>query len=51
MTVREVMEKINEIDTLCDLRRKEALREGNIDMMVGLLEEYRQTLAGKKVVE
>ena len=51
MTVREVMVKINEIDDLCDLRRKHELREGNIDMMVELLEEYRQTLAGRKVVE
>ena len=50
MTVREVMEKINEIDDLCDLRRKKELREGNIDMMVELLEEYRQVLLERKVV-
>ena len=51
MTVREVMEKISEIDTLCDLRRKQALREADINKAVDLLEEYRQTLAGRKVVE
>lgn len=50
MTVCEVLAKINEIDALCDLRVKGDLREGNIDMMVVLLEEYRQVLLERKVV-
>lgn len=50
MTVREVMEKINEIDGLCDLRVKGDLREGNIGMMVDILKEYRQVLLEREVV-
>lgn len=44
MTVCEAMAKIKQINDLCDLR------EGNIDMMVDLLEEYRQELLERKVV-
>lgn len=50
MTVCEVLAKINEIDALCDLRKEDAIREGDIDMMVNLLEEYRQVLLERKVV-
>lgn len=50
MTVRDVMMKIDEIDALCDLRRKDALQKADIARAVELLEEYRQTLAGRKVV-
>lgn len=50
MTVCEVLAKINEIDALCDLRKKDAVREGNIDMMVDILKEYRQVLLERKVV-
>lgn len=49
MTVCEVLAKINEIDALCDLREKNDLREGNIDMMVDILKEYRQVLLERKV--
>ncbi len=51
MTVCEVLAKINEIDALCDLRRKDALQKSDIARAVELLEEYRQTLALRKVVE
>lgn len=50
MTVCEVLAKINEIDALCDLRREDAIREGNIDMMIEILQEYRQVLLERKVV-
>lgn len=50
MTVREVLAKINEIDALCDLREKNNVREGDIDMMVNILKEYRQVLLERKVV-
>lgn len=50
MTVCEAMAKIKQINDLCDLRVKGDLREGNIDMMVDLLEEYRQVLLERKVV-
>lgn len=50
MTVREVPAKINEIDALCDLREKNNVREGDIDMMVDILKEYRQVLLERKVV-
>lgn len=50
MTVCEAMAKIKQINDLCDLRVKGKLREGNIDMMVDLLEEYRQVLLERKVV-
>lgn len=50
MTVRDVMMKIDEIDALCDLWRKDALQKADIARAVELLEEYRQTLAGRKVV-
>lgn len=50
MTVCEAMAKIKQINDLCDLRVKGDLREGNIDMMVDLLEEYRQVLLEKEVV-
>lgn len=50
MTVCEVLAKINEIDALCDLRREDAIREGNIDMMIKILQEYRQVLLERKVV-
>ena len=50
MTVCEVMAKINEIDALCDLRKENAIREGNIDMMIEILQEYRQVLLERKVV-
>lgn len=50
MTVCEAMVKIKQINDLCDLRTKDELREGNIDMMVDLLEEYRQVLLERKVV-
>ncbi len=50
MTVGEVMMKVKEIDNLCDLREKNDLREGNIDMMIKLLEEYQQALLERKVV-
>lgn len=51
MTVCEVLAKINEIDALCDLRKEDAIREGNIDMMIEILQEYRQVLLERKVVE
>lgn len=50
MTVCEVLAKINEIDVLCDLRKEDAIREGNIDMMIEILQEYRQVLLERKVV-
>lgn len=50
MTVCEVLAKINEIDALCDLREEDAVREGNIDMMIDILKEYRQVLLERKVV-
>lgn len=50
MTVFEVLAKINEIDALCDLRKEDAIREGNIDMMIEILQEYRQVLLERKVV-
>lgn len=50
MTVCEVLAKINEIDALCDLRKEDAIREGDIDMMVNLLEEYRRVLLEREVV-
>lgn len=50
MTVCEVLAKINEIDALCDLRKEDAIREGNIDMMIEILREYRQVLLERKVV-
>lgn len=50
MTVCEVLAKINEIDALCDLRKEDAIREGNIDMMIEILQEYRQVLLERKVV-
>ena len=50
MTVCEAMAKIKQINDFCDLRVKGDLREGNIDMMVDLLEEYRQVLLERKVV-
>lgn len=50
MTVCEVLAKINEIDALCDLRKEDAIREGNIDMMIKILQEYRQVLLERKVV-
>ena len=50
MTVCEAMANINLINVLCDLRVIGDLREGNIVMMVDLLEEYRQVLLERKVV-
>lgn len=50
MTVCEAMAKIEQINDLCGLLVKGDLREGNIDMMVDLLEEYRQVLLERKVV-
>lgn len=50
MTVCEAMAKIMQINDLCALRTKGDLREGNIDMMVDFLEEYRQVLLERKVV-
>lgn len=50
MTVCEVLAKINEIDALCDLQKEDAIREGNIDMMIEILQEYRQVLLERKVV-
>lgn len=50
MTVCEAMAKIMQINDLCDLWTKGDLREGNIDMMVDLLKEYRQALLERKVV-
>mgnify|MGYP004538588131 CR=1 FL=1 len=50
MTVCEALAKINEIDALCDLRKEDAIREGNIDMMIEILQEYRQVLLERKVV-
>lgn len=49
MTVCEAMAKIMQINDLCDLHTKGDLREGTIDMMVDLLEEYRQMLLERKV--
>lgn len=51
MTVREVMMKIDEIDALCDLRRRDALQKADIARAIELLVEYQQALAVKKVVE
>lgn len=50
MTVREVLARISEIDALCDLREENDFREGNIDMAVDILKEYRQVLLERKVV-
>ena len=50
MTVCEAMAKIKQISDFCDLRTKGNFREGDIDMMVDLLEEYRQVLLERKVV-
>ena len=50
MPVREVLARISEIDALCDLREENDFREGNIDMAVDILKEYRQVLLERKVV-
>lgn len=50
MTVCEVMAKINEIDSLCDLWRQKILQKADTDRMAEILQEYRQVLLERKVV-